>query len=499
MQKPLIKIKNGNVSFDNKILMDKINHEIKRGDFHVITGLNGSGKSVFLKILAGKSVLTSGELIRTYKNKEIIRNSNNETQLYNNIGYLAVRHSFKDRQNQNSFFYQQRYNNSFSGESLTTIEYLYNAQKNSSENRDWDIKKAVEILDLEHLLHKSLIKLSNGESRRVRIAEALIKNPLILFLDQPLTGVDVKNREKFKDVFQAITDSGITLIIACNQDEVPENADSVTKLSIGKSPTTTDYKNFVPSSDIAPHSLSDENISFLKNLPEYEKYDFIVKMNSVNINYGDKSILRDINWQIKQGERWSLYGPNGAGKSSLLSLITGDNPQAYSNDITLFDIKRGSGESIWDIKRKIGFVSPELFQFFPQHFTCKEAISTGFSDFLIKPKNITEHQNNIINEWMEILKISDYKDETLRRLPITIQRLTLLARALVKNPPLLILDEPCQGFDNQQQNHFRNIIDTISDFKNITWIYVTHNIEQLPESTTNYLTLTSDGEIEKIV
>ncbi len=499
MQEPLIKIKNGSVSFDNKILMDKINYEIKRGEFHIITGQNGSGKSVLLKILAGKSVLTSGELNRYYKSKEIVNKDDNKVHLYNNIGYLSVRHSFKDRQNQSSFFYQQRYNNSFSGESLTTIEYLYNAQQNSNENREWDIKKAVETLDLEHQLHKSLIKLSNGESRRVRIAEALIKNPLLLFLDQPLTGVDVKNREKFKDVFKAITDSGITLIVACNQDEVPKNADSVIKLNIGKSPTVTDYKNFIPSSDIAPHSLSNENISFLKNLPEYVKYDFVVKMNNVNINYGDKSILNDINWQIKQGEHWSLYGPNGAGKSSLLSLITGDNPQAYSNDITLFDIKRGSGESIWDIKRKIGFVSPELFQFFPQHLSCKEAISTGFSDFLIKPKNITEHQNNTIDEWMEILKISNYKNEILRHLPITIQRLTLLARALVKNPPLLILDEPCQGFDNQQQSHFRNIIDTISEFKNITWIYVTHNIEQLPESTTNYLTLSSDGEIEKIV
>ncbi len=499
MQNKLIKIKDGSVIFDNKPLFKNLNINIIDGESHVITGQNSSGKSVLLRILAGKSVLTSGEITRFYKEKEIITKDNNENYIYNNIGYLTVRHSFKDRQNQSSLFYQQRYNNSFSEEALTTIEFLYNAQKNKGLPEKWNIKNSVKILDLEHLLNKSLIKLSNGESRRVRIAELLIKNPKIIFLDQPLTGVDVKNREKFIDIFKAITDSGITLIVACNQDEVPKNADSIIKLNIGKSPTITDYKNFIPSSDIAPYSLSYENISFLKNLPEYEKYDFIVKMSNVNINYGDKSILNDINWQIKQGEHWSLYGPNGAGKSTLLSLITGDNPQAYSNDITLFDIKRGSGESIWDIKRKIGFVSPELFQFFPQHLNCKEAISTGFSDFLIKLKNITEHQNNTIDEWMEILKISNYKDEILRRLPITIQRLTLLARALVKNPPLLILDEPCQGFDNQQQSHFRNIIDTISEFKNITWIYVSHNIEQLPESTTNYLTLSSDGEIEKIV
>lgn len=494
MSSPLISIKNGEIIFENRLIFENLNLTIDKGKCVAITGHNSSGKSVILKALAGKSVLSSGEIIRTYKNKEIFKKNEDEISVYNNIGYLDVRHKFKDRQNQNTFFYQQRYNSSFSEESPTSIEFMYNAQKESVKNGYWDIKKVVDILNLENLLDKNLIKLSNGESRRVRIAEILIKNPLLIFLDQPFTGVDVENRLQFNSVFKAITNSGIALVIACNEDEVPNISHTVVKLNIGNSPTITDYKNYKPHIEKQISSINEEHIAFLKKMPPHEKYEWIVKMSDVNIKNDDKQILNDINWQIKQGERWSLYGANGAGKSTLLSLITGDNPQAYSNDIILFDIKRGSGESIWDIKRKIGFVSPELFQFFPQHLTCKEAISTGFSDFFIKQKKISEQQNSVIDRWMSILKISEFKDTILRKLPITTQRLILLARALVKNPPLLILDEPCQGFDNHQQSHFRDIIDIISNFTNITWIYVTHKKEQLPKSVTDYLFLTKSGE-----
>ncbi len=492
----LISIKNGKIVFEKKLIFKNLNLNIDKGKCIAITGHNSSGKSVILKILSGKAVLTSGQLVRNFKSKEINTKNKYEISVLKNIGYLDVRHKFKDRQNQNSFFYQQRYNTSFSNESLTTIEFLYEAQKESKKNEYWDIKKVVELLNLDNLLDKNLIKLSNGESRRVRIAEILIKNPLLIFLDQPFTGIDVDNRIKFNNIFKAVTDSGITLIIACNQDEVPNIADTVVKLKIGNKPIVTSFSDFVPSKKRKKLTITTQNKQFLKTLPPFNSYKWIVKMDNVNIKYDENIILKNINWQIKQGERWSLYGPNGAGKSTLLSLITGDNPQAYSNNIILFDKKRGSGESIWDIKRKIGFVSPELFQFFPQHFTCEEAISTGYTDFFIKPKKISDTQKSNIAKWIDILKISEFKEEPLRKLPITVQRLTLLARALVKNPPLLILDEPCQGFDNQQQSHFSGIIDIISNVSNITWIYVTHKKEQLPKSVTNHLLLTKNGEIE---
>jgi len=408
---------------------------------------------------------------------------------------IDVRHSFKNLQNITSHFYQQRYNASFSEDSLTTEEFLHNAAQKSVVRGYWNFNKVVELLGIEVLLDKHLIKLSNGESRRVRLAEALIKNPLILFMNQPLVGIDVANRQKFDEVFQAISDSGITLVIACHENEIPAVFDRVVRLQKGESPEVFDREDFKVTDQRIDEKqfLNLDSISLL--LTEHPYYDKVVKMNNVTVKYDQHTVLEDINWEIKQGEHWSLSGPNGSGKSTLLSLINGDHPQAYANDITLFDIKRGSGESIWDIKKKIGFVSPELFQFFPANITCKKAVSSGFSDTLGFYKKINDLQESAVMKWLDIFNLLEYADQLLSKLPVTMQRLVLLARAMVKSPVLLILDEPCQGFGMYQQNHFKNILDSLSKQNNITWIYVTHHKEQLPLSVTHSLILNTEGSV----
>ena len=86
----------------------------------------------------------------------------------------------------------------------------------------------------------------------------------------------------------------------------------------------------------------------------------VVKLNKVSIRYGDRTILKELDWTVRRGEKWALSGENGAGKSTLLSLVCADNPQSYACDISLFGRKRGTGESIWEIKKHIGYVSPEM-------------------------------------------------------------------------------------------------------------------------------------------
>jgi molybdate transport system ATP-binding protein len=217
-------------------------------------------------------------------------------------------------------------------------------------------------------------------------------------------------------------------------------------------------------------------------------------MTGVHIRYGEKTILSNINWQIKQGERWALLGHNGAGKSTLLSLINGDNPQAYANDIILFDKKRGSGESIWDIKGKIGFVSPELHQYFPTDNSCLQVIESGYYDTLglFRPSIKTKAETAL--RWMKALEIDQYARTLLKNIPASAQRLCLLARALIKNPALLIFDEPCQGLDAHQQLHFKHLVDTICGISNVTLIYVTHYQDEIPQSVTKVLKL-EKGEV----
>ncbi len=215
----------------------------------------------------------------------------------------------------------------------------------------------------------------------------------------------------------------------------------------------------------------------------------IVKMKNVTIQYGDKIILQNINWQVKQGERWLVKGHNGAGKSTLLSLITADNPQAYSQDIHLFDKKRGTGESIWDIKKKIGFVSPELHKFFDYGSSVHNVVASGLFDTMGLFRKLNAAQEELVNEWIIFFGLTNESIKPLSLLAAGQQRSALLARALIKNPVLLVLDEPCQGLDDHQTKHFLRLIDEICSQSSVTLIFVSHYDNEIPRCITDKLEL----------
>ena len=238
-------------------------------------------------------------------------------------------------------------------------------------------------------------------------------------------------------------------------------------------------------------------LSNLLSLNPAPHFNHIVKMTGVTVKYGDKVILDQVSWDVQQGSHWALLGHNGAGKSTLLSLINGDNPQAYANDIILFDRKRGTGESIWDIKNKIGFVSPELHQYFPTDNNCLQVIESGFYDMLGLFRPSQPQKAAIALRWMKLLELDAYARKPLKSISASAQRLCLLARALVKNPPLLIFDEPCQGLDAHQQLHFKHIVDAICHLGKTRLIYVTHYHHEIPDSVNHVLTLDKGHVVEK--
>ena len=231
--------------------------------------------------------------------------------------------------------------------------------------------------------------------------------------------------------------------------------------------------------------------AILNKLKPFAENDFriAVKMVKVNIKYGEKQILHDIDWEVKKGEGWNLSGPNGAGKSTLLSLITADNPQAYANEIYLFDKRRGSGESIWDIKRKIGFVSPELHLYFDYSATCFEVIASGLFDTIGLFHNLSIQQNNDVLFWIGLFQLEKLQSKRLSQISISEQRKTLLARAFIKTPPLLVLDEPCQGLDDDQTDYFKILVDQICKTFGTTLIWVSHYQNQIPDCVEHFLPL----------
>jgi molybdate transport system ATP-binding protein len=432
--------------------------------------------------IAGESDSGNSELLRAIENKDSER--------------VSFKHHFRNLSNTTDFYYQQRFNSSDSEDSMTVQDHLRSLNTVAGF---WTLDKLIDRLHLQPLLDEQLIKLSNGETKRLLIASALIKNPKVLLLDHPLTGLDTSTRISFNGLLREITEAGTAAIVASSPTEIPEQVTHVAVMKNGMIVHRGEKKLFDPANfGFAQEvKINDEQLHQLLAHEETPQYNMIVGMQDVTIQYNEKIILDHINWQVKQGERWSLSGPNGAGKSTLLSLINGDNPQAYANSIILFDKQRGSGESIWDIKKNIGFVSPEFYQYFPTDSTCLQVIESGFYDTvgLFRPSDAVRSAHGL--QWMQFMEIDQHARILFNRVPSAIQRLCLLARALVKNPSLLILDEPTQGLDHYQQTFFTALIDRICMHSNVTLIYVSHYLEHIPPAVTRRIVL-RNGKVEKL-
>jgi len=480
----VLKIDRITVKNQQHLLLNNLSLTVNSGEHWLIVGASGSGKTVLLNTIAGKLKPFAGTI-------EINLPGNKQTGLSNwhAVSLVTSRHHFKDLTNTNNLYYQQRYNSSDSDQALSVLQYLQSGRITADANNHWTIENTVELLSLSHLLDKEIIKLSNGETKRLRIAAALLHQPQVLLLDDPLSGLDHQTQQNFGNILQQIIAAGVTIIMSGSGHEVPAPITHVAVMDHGTIVNALPVAAYEPQAEDATRNIDQQYIKQLTDGITDSPYQWIVNMKDVTVKYGDLTILDYVNWQIKPGDRWALFGHNGAGKSTLLSLINGDNPQAYANHIVLFDKKRGTGESIWDIKSKIGFLSPELYQYFPTDQSGLQVIESGYYDTqgLFRPSNPARSAKAL--EWMKALYIDAYARKPLKSMPASVQRLCLLARALIKMPPLLILDEPCQGLDKLQRQHFNALIDTIAAATGITLIYVTHYANEMPSCIDQVLTL----------
>jgi molybdate transport system ATP-binding protein len=214
------------------------------------------------------------------------------------------------------------------------------------------------------------------------------------------------------------------------------------------------------------------------------------------VQYNDKPILHNLSWQVDHGQHWQITGQNGAGKSTLLSLITGDHAQGYSNDLTLFGRRRGSGETIWDIKRHIGYVSSSLHLDYRVSSSVRNVITSGFFDSIGIYQAVSDRQRFLTSQWLELLGLGGDAGETpFHSLSWGQQRLALIARALVKHPALLILDEPLQGLDPINRQLVRRFVDILIGEGETQLLFVSHHAEDAPQCITHRLSFIPDGDI----
>ncbi len=494
---PIISLQNVTMGYAGGRTFANINFEIKENEHWAFTGENSSLIATLMDAMTGNVIVSKGKINFHFFEKLSFENEKLRPKIspYHFVTLLSSGKNFKSLSGVNESYYQQRYNSYDAENSITLGEYLrcIHTEKNTSV---WTLKKIINELHLSHLLHEHVIKLSNGERKRVGIAAALLRSPVVLLLQHPFTGLDTPSRDEISKLINIISASGITLALSTSAAEMPECITHVAVFSNGNTIQTFSRKAFQNYAMPAFKKPDVEKLKSLLSIGKMPVFDTMVRMKNVSIKYDDKLILDNINWEIQQGERWALSGPNGAGKTTLLSLINGDNPQAFANDIILFDRKKGSGESIWDIKNKIGFFSAELYQYFPLDTSCLHAVESGFYDTagLFRPSH--PRTASIALRWLAIMGIANFSKKSLRSVSASERRLCLLARALVKNPPLLILDEPCQGFNEYEQLFFKDLLDTICALSNTTLIYVSHYREEIPESVTHFFNLQNGKQIK---
>ncbi len=474
MKKPSIIIKDLRIKNQDTYILDGISFSLQPGENLAIMGPSGSGKTSLTKAIAGK----------IYFSGKILFDEHLSPEGHSSIVFVSQHNSFKNLSNTFDFYYQQRFNSFDSSDAPTVINELLKIFHEDEKEADKikKIESGLKRLGIFYLKDAPLIQLSSGEQKRFQLIKALLNPPKLLILDSPFIGLDIESRNGLHEILNEISNNGTQLILIPGTFSLPDYITHVVYLENKKLSFFGEKEEF----DFKENEEQRENIAFFDpELFPVEMQDLkmqtIIKMVDIQIKYGLKIIIQHFNWEIKQGEKWLLKGANGSGKSSLLNLITGDHPQAYSNKIYLFGKKRGTGESIWDIKQKTGYVSAELDAYFEKQISCFDAIASGFFDTIGLYKKLSKDQHKMIMQWLDFLHLSSHvSNKPLHEISSGIQRLIFLARALVKNPPLLILDEPCQGLDFQQRKQFISIIDQICTDTKRSLIYVTHNEEDVP-------------------
>ena len=495
MQK-IINISNGVTRMPDWRMREPVNFTLCDGENTAIIGPNGGGKSMFVDILTGKHPLL-GDAI-TYDFAPSTRQ-----YISDNIKYVCFKDTYGG-DNDSTYYLQQRWNQTEINPETATVgsrlEAEYKAAGDDSNERRALQKHIYALFGLDSMLDKYVILLSSGELRKMVIASSIFSQPRLLIIDNPYIGLDKEARLQLTNLLQTLsTEHGIQIMLVVNRTkDVPEfitHVVEVNDMTVGEKLTREEYmkKAEKAATDHNNPATDDETgttgkpatalLSEILDLPykpeEYHATN-VVDMHNVSIRYGERTILSNLDWTVRNGEHWALTGRNGSGKSTLLSLVCADNPQSYACDITLFDRPRGSGESIWDIKKHIGYVSPEMHRAFRSNVTAERIVASGFSNAVSLYVKPDPKNHDTCCFWMRVFGIEHLAQQSFLKLSSGEQRLVLLARAMVKDPELLILDEPLHGLDESNRLRVKKVIETFCQRSNKTLIMVTHYEDELP-------------------
>ncbi|WP_372880360.1 ATP-binding cassette domain-containing protein [Psychromonas sp.] len=446
---------------DNNLTLNVEELTLQRGESLLVVGDNASGKSLLAQILLGCIKDYSGSVRLTEKHSSLSFELEAVTLEY-------------DRLHDDSEYLEGGVD---WGRSARQVICQDNSD-NIVVTDDFD--KIISLLAIENLLDKPFKILSTGETRKVLMARALLCKPQLLILDEPYAGLDIGSQAQLTKVLNQLIAEGLSIILFdFYHSSLPGEIKKLVYLREGEIKLSGNREEIIASPQWK--TLTQSHYTLPHHLPDCISYDHInktlplVDLVNVSVSFAENSVFKDLNWQFNQGEHWQIAGPNGSGKSTLLAMISGDSSKAYGQDITLFGVKRGSGESIWDIKRHYGVVGAQLHRDYRVSTNLLHTVLSGFFDSIGLYETPKQSQIEIARQWLLLLGLADKENTSFNALSYGEQRLALIARAVVKLPLILILDEPCQGLDNYNRVKVLALIDYIAANSATHILFVSHD------------------------
>lgn len=514
------------ISFDrvtcrirDTLLLRDVTWTLHRGEHWVILGPNGSGKSTLARTVAG--VLPTAGGIRAVHGETRVSLVSFEEQQRLLLQELDRDHqryyagAVDDHTTAGDLIDPANYRNQQTGPTHPSGA-SHSAQPSDALRPGSGSSPIVDTLlqdypVLTRVWGQSIRSLSAGEMRTVFLARAFAQHPDVLILDEPYDGLDAPARENLQRMISQSIAQGIQIILATHRyEEIPPEITHAITVQDGEilrqgtrhkvlQQDHLDHVYFthrnngvVPTGTGLPLEVS-ATAARAPVPPVSSPAPPLVQFTSTTIWEGSRDLIRDLTWRVHRGEHWVLQGPNGSGKTTLVNLIRGDDPRGYAVRLSLFGVPRGSGESIWELRTRIGTVTPHGQLTYTRNVTVLEAVVSGFygSVGLFQPPQDTEIE--AAHRVLDLLGITAIAEKPILQTSYGQRRLVMIGRAMVHQPELLLLDEPCQGLDPYNRRLVINAVDRICREARSTIIYITHHGDEIPPSISRVLSLTGDG------
>lgn len=505
--KPFISFVDITLRLGDRLVFCDTSWQIGHDEQWAILGPNGSGKSTLVRSLWGGTPLRSGRITFDFGDGQTHDASQKDA-----IGYV----SFELHQLLMEYEELQEDLRAYAGKKegimnvrdviLSGISPARRVEAAYGER----LYEIADQLDIRTLLERGIAHLSTGEMHKTLIARALMKSPKLLILDEPFEGLDESTRELMAKSIDGFMKGPMRVILVTHRlEEIMPNITHVLLVKDGQIFRKGGKDEILTSENISQlygcelrvkkgserYRLADgrgdiKRISAdaLCSYSPRDVPDVLIDMKDVTVRYGDVLVLDGVNWVMKRRENWALLGPNGSGKSTIVRLILGDDLQGYANRVVLFGKQKGSGETVWQTKKRIGFVSPELQIQYRKKMSAYDAIASGFHDSMGLYRYLTAQQKTAVDQWIGLLGIEDIVRKSYHQLSYGERRMLLIARAMVKSPVLLIMDEPCYGLDIRNRRRILGIMEAIGKTQT-DLLYVTHRKEEILRCITHVMFL----------